>query len=140
MQFPAMFNLCWTNFTRCNFSCNRDKLLQVVAVCNMPSCNLCHNIFGLAMNAQSKLVLHEVIFSQLILQRSKKRSTASCRRHVKLQLHDAIYRLRFYSNSLTHILSLLNSHNDVASTQKTRGDKSQSVIIALHDAMTSCNL
>ena len=34
----------------------------------------------------------------------------------KLQLHDAIYRLRFYSNSLIHILSLSNSHNNVAST------------------------
>ena len=27
-------------------------------------------------------------------------------RNLKLQLHDAIYRLRFYSNSLIHILSL----------------------------------
>ena len=49
----------------------------------------------------------------------------------KLQLHDAIYRLRFYSNSLTHILLLSNSHNDVASIQKNRGDKSHSVIVAL---------
>ena len=32
---------------------------------------------------------------------------------IKLQLHDAIYRLRFYSNSLIHILSLSNSHNNV---------------------------
>ena len=50
---------------------------------------------------------------------------------VKLQLHDAIYRLRFYSNSLTHTLSLLNSHNDVTSIQKNRGDKSHRVIVAL---------
>ena len=50
---------------------------------------------------------------------------------LKLQLHDAIYRLRFYSNSLTHILSLLNSHNDVASIQKNWGDKSHRVIVAL---------
>ena len=48
----------------------------------------------------------------------------------KLQLHDAIYRLRFYSNSLTHILSLSNSHNNVASIQKNRGDKSHRVIVA----------
>ena len=34
---------------------------------------------------------------------------------VKLQLHDAIYRVRFYSNSLIHILSHSNSHNNVAS-------------------------
>ena len=33
---------------------------------------------------------------------------------LKLQLHDAIYRLRFYSNSLIHILSLSNSHSNVA--------------------------
>ena len=46
----------------------------------------------------------------------------------KLQLHDEIYRLRFYSNSLTHILSLSNS---VASVQKNRGDKSYRVIVAL---------
>ena len=49
---------------------------------------------------------------------------------VKLQLHEAIYRLRFYSNSLIHILSLSNSHNNVASIQKNRGDKSHCVIVA----------
>ena len=51
--------------------------------------------------------------------------------YFKLQLHDAIYRLRFYSKSLTHILSLSNSHNNVASIQKNRADKSHSVIVAL---------
>ena len=51
--------------------------------------------------------------------------------HIKLQLHYAIYRLRFYSNSLTHILSLPNSHNNVASIQKNRDDKSHRVIVAL---------
>ena len=50
---------------------------------------------------------------------------------LKLQLHDAIYRLRFYSNSSIHILSLSNSHNNVASIQKNRGNKSQRVIVAL---------
>ena len=49
----------------------------------------------------------------------------------KLQLHDAIYRLRFYSKSLIHILSLSNSHNNVASIQKNRGDKSHRVIVAI---------
>ena len=49
---------------------------------------------------------------------------------LKLQLHDAIYRLRFYSNLLTHILSLSSSHNNVASKQKNRGDKSHRVIVA----------
>ena len=57
----------------------------------------------------------------------------NCRlNHVKLQLHDAIYRLRFYSNWLIHILSLSNLHNNVASIQKNRGDKSHRVIVALH--------
>ena len=51
---------------------------------------------------------------------------------VKLQLHDAIYRLRFYSNSLIHILLLSNSHNNVASMQKNPGDKSHRVIAALY--------
>ena len=51
-----------------------------------------------------------------------------------MQLHDAIYRLRFYSNSLIHILLLSNSHNNVASMQKNRDDKLHSVIVAL-----SCN-
>ena len=37
---------------------------------------------------------------------------------IKLQLHGAIYRLRFYSNSLIHILSLSNSHNNVASLKR----------------------
>ena len=49
----------------------------------------------------------------------------------KLQLHCAIYQLRFYSNSLIHLLSLSNSHNNVASIQKNRGDKSHRVIVAL---------
>ena len=50
---------------------------------------------------------------------------------LKLRLHDAIYRLRFYSNALIHILSLSNSHNNVASTQHNRGDKSHCVVAAL---------
>ena len=50
---------------------------------------------------------------------------------LKLQLHDAIYRLRFYSNSLIHILSLSNSHNNLASVQKNQADKSHRVIVAL---------
>ena len=49
---------------------------------------------------------------------------------LKLQLHDAIYRLRSYSNSLIHILSLSNSHNNAASIQKNRDDKSHRVIVA----------
>ena len=49
---------------------------------------------------------------------------------IKLQLHDAIHQLRFYSNLLIHILSLSNSHNNVASLQKNRGDKSNRVIVA----------
>ena len=49
---------------------------------------------------------------------------------LKLQLHDAVYRLRFYSNSLIHILSLSNSNNNVGSLQKNRGDKSHRVIVA----------
>ena len=36
---------------------------------------------------------------------------------LKLQLHDAIYRLRFYSKSLIHILLLSNLYNNVASIQ-----------------------
>ena len=55
-------------------------------------------------------------------------------RSYKLQLHDAIYRLRFYSISLTHILSLSNSHSDVASIQKNRGDKSHRVIVAIQSS------
>ena len=54
---------------------------------------------------------------------------------VKLQLHDAIYRLRFYSKSLIHILSLSNSHNNVASIKRIRGDKSHRVIVALVSAV-----
>ena len=50
---------------------------------------------------------------------------------LKLQLHDAIYRLRFYSNSLIHILLLSNSHNNVTSIQKNRDDKSHRVMVNL---------
>ena len=57
--------------------------------------------------------------------------------NIKPQLHDAIYRLQFYSNSLVHILSLSNSYNNVESLQKNRGDKSHSVIVALErDGLT----
>ena len=55
---------------------------------------------------------------------------------LKLRLHDAIYRLRFYSNSLIHILSLPNSHNTVASLQKNRGDRSHRVIVGLRRSGT----
>ena len=61
-------------------------------------------------------------------------------RSVKLPLHDGIYRLRFYSNSLIHILSLSTSHNNVASIQKNRGDKSHLVMVALNVAILGCNL
>ena len=54
-------------------------------------------------------------------------------KHFKLQLQDAIYRLRFYSKSL--ILSLSNSHNNIASIQKNRGDKSHRAIVALQIAV-----
>ena len=50
----------------------------------------------------------------------------------KLRLHDAIYRLRFYSSSLIRILSLSNSHNNAASLKRNRADKSHPV--------TNCNL
>ena len=42
----------------------------------------------------------------------------------------AIYQLRLYSSSLIHILSLSNSHNNLALIQKNRGDKSHRVIVA----------
>ena len=58
-------------------------------------------------------------------------NTHLCGRGRKLQLHNAIYRLRFYSNSLIHILSLSNAHNNVASLQKNQGDKSHRAIVAL---------
>ena len=54
---------------------------------------------------------------------------------LKLQLHDTIYRLRFYSNSLIHILPLSTSHNKVASLQKNREDKSHHVIVALESQL-----
>ena len=52
-------------------------------------------------------------------------------RPVKLQLHDAIYWLQFYSNSLTHILSLSALHNNVTLIKKNQGNKSHRVIVAL---------
>ena len=51
--------------------------------------------------------------------------------YLKPQLHDAIDRLRFFSNSLIHILSLSDLNNNVASIQKNWGDKSYRVIVAL---------
>ena len=49
---------------------------------------------------------------------------------LQLRLHDAIHQLPFYSNSLIHILSLSNSHSNVASLQINWGDKSHRVIVA----------
>ena len=49
---------------------------------------------------------------------------------LQLRLHDVIYRLGFYLNSLIHILSLSNSHNKVASVQKNGRDKSRHVTVA----------
>ena len=63
--------------------------------------------------------------------RSEKSPILTTSVSLKLQLHDAIYRLRFYSNCLIHILSLSDSQNNVASIQKHRGDKSHRVIVAL---------
>ena len=50
---------------------------------------------------------------------------------LELGLDDAIYRLRFYSNSLIHILLLSNLHHNIASIQKNWGDKSHRVIVGL---------
>ena len=47
----------------------------------------------------------------------------------KIRLHDTIYRLRFYPNSLIYVLSLSNSHNNVAPIQKNRGEKSHCAIL-----------
>ena len=60
-------------------------------------------------------------------------------RYLKLQLHDAIYRLRFYSNSLIHVLSLSNWHNNLASIQKNWDDKSERVIVALFGSASRVN-
>ena len=38
---------------------------------------------------------------------------------LQLQVHYAIYRLRFYSNSLIHILSLSNSHKRIGAINRT---------------------
>ena len=62
---------------------------------------------------------------------SLNRIVADKSHRVIVALHDAICRLRFYSNSLTHMLSLSNSHNNVASLQKNRADISYRVIVAL---------
>ena len=66
--------------------------------------------------------------------------TAYNKSTLKLQLHDAIYRLRFYSNSLIRILLLSNSHNNVASIQKNRGDKSRRVTVALGYVYTGSDM
>ena len=72
------------------------------------------------------------------------KSVKSIKFFIERQLHDAIYLLRFHSKSLIHISSLSNSHNNVASIQKNRGDKSHRVIAALlwfgerHIAMETC--
>ena len=79
-------------------------------------------------NWHRQLVLSRDHFSNYLKQQDEKTFLQNC---LKLQLHDAIYRLRFYSNSFIHILSLSNSHNNVASIQKNRGDKSHRVIVAL---------
>ena len=75
-----------------------------------------------------RIQIHTIVAS---IQKNRGDKSPPCNCSLKLQLHDAIYRLRFYSKSLIHILSLSNSHNNVASIQKNRGDKSHCVIVAL---------
>ena len=74
---------------------------------------------------KSQFVSHKAVVNQRLGEYEKSAE------HIKLQLHGAIHRLRFYSNLLIHILSLSNSHNNVASIQKNRGDKSYRIIVAL---------
>ena len=62
---------------------------------------------------------------------SLNRIVADKSHRVIVPLHDPVYRLRFYSNSLIHILSLSNSHNNIASIQKIRRDKSHRVTVAI---------
>ena len=50
-------------------------------------------------------------------------------KQVKLRLHEVIYRLLFYSNSVIHISWLSNSHNNVASIQNNRCHKSHRVVV-----------
>ena len=95
----------------------------------MPNCLRIEHLCDIIPKAQSWLVLNLPVFMivYILFNVPPTRITDL----VKLQLHDAIYRLRFYSNSLIRILSLSNSHNNVAAIQKNQGDKSHRVTVAL---------
>ena len=84
-------------------------------------------------DTQSHAKPSPITAGETVIVKQPKRNKLTIRfRSLKLRLHNAIYRLLFYSNSLIHIVSLSNSHNNVASSQNNRGDKSHYVIVALY--------
>ena len=91
----------------------------------------CYNLFsGVKLSIRSFCFIPTIWKLDEVYTRNGLAVLNLMRDHLKLRLHDAIYRLRFSSNSLTRILLLSNSHNNVASVQKKWGDKSHLVIEA----------
>ena len=99
------------------------RFLYTYSKATITQCHLSLRFFCIDAGANLKAITYESVNLNRII------ADKSHRVIVRLQLHGAIYRLRFYSNSLIHILSLSNSHNNVASLQKNRGDKSHCVIL-----------
>ena len=89
------------------------------------------NHVTMAVSFENVLISPGFLLNFILGKVTKFQRVSSKSLRVKLQLHDAIYRIRFFSDSLIHILSLSNPHNNVASIQKNRGDKSHRVIVAL---------
>ena len=101
---------------------NRGVVSSSSIICKIN--RVCENLFSLFKRKKPKR-------SQVAFKVQSFDVSVIVKHFLKLQLHCAIYELRFYSNSLIHILSLSNSQNNVASIQKNRGNKSHRVIVAL---------
>ena len=101
-------------------------------------------IGGGAAPSHLRLLFSKIVYINLrrISERQKNKYFCSCVTTWELNHHSSILQFikatiircnlsaRFYSNSLVHILSLSNSHNNVASIQKNQSDKSHRVIVA----------
>ena len=94
-----------------------DCLSKVVELMSKMDSNLSEDSIDRAHRMGPKIVSENGTVRQQMIVRFKTFSDRT-KCYLKLQLHDAIYRLRSYSNSLIHVLSLSNSHNNVASLQR----------------------
>ena len=123
-----------------------SNLSSTEVICNVMSCDMLNRtisqpfcwLYFATQFTTIVILFHTSLCIQFLLWcDSHKKFSFPTRLNFLLLFQDVIYRLRFYSNSLIHILLLSNSHNKVASIQKNRGDKLHGVIVAIDQTVIS---